>query len=483
METLADDQRRCLSVIYEHFHEHAAWPLLATIQHQLFAADDEFPFVEVLETVSTSFQNSRPPDGEVWVTARGIRACAGREAPELADLMAFVDICRDRYKADPDAQVGSADLLARGWSPERIQKMYLLTQHEHDLWRGGGGLADGSWHWLVSHDIAKFRGITDIDAYLARRDELRRPHVPTPPLETTGQLERAVPSAPAVAPLDPVTLRELADLICGDSGPLYRSGIALTHFFKAAGIEGPGHDGSSRNWWARQRLEQLNANPAAIEKVILRLADPREYAGDPSKVRAAVDQLNRILAIEGLSVVLAGTKPRLERGAAALAPEPPPTGAPLPTVDFATVVQDPELAAVLDERWKEVGRCVSADASLAAVVLLGSILEGALLAIARANPAAAGRSARAPKDRQRRVRPLEDWSLAQLLEVAADCKWIHDASNQFAVVLRDYRNLIHPAEQVRRAVTVDADTAAICLRVAVKALNDLAAANKRGPQP
>jgi hypothetical protein len=49
-------------------------------------------------------------------------------------------------------------------------------------------------------------------------------------------------------------------------------------------------------------------------------------------------------------------------------------------------------------------------------------------------------------------------------------------------VLRDYRNLIHPAEQVKRAVTVDADTAVIAIRVVVKALNDLAATNRRGPQ-
>src|SRR5258708_4431261 len=349
METLSDEQRRCLSVIYDHFHKHAAWPLLATIRNQLFVAAEEFPFVEVLATGRTSFQSSRPPDGEVWATARGIHACAGHEAPELADLMAFVDICRDRYKADPDAQVGSVDLLTRGWSAERIRKTYLLTQHEHDLWRGGGELADGSWHWLVSHDIAKFRGITDIDAYLTRKDELRRAPTSRPVLETPGQLERAAASGPAAAPLDPVTLRELADPICGDSGPAYRSGIALTHFFKAAGIDGQSHDGSSRSWWTRQRLEQLNANPAAIEKVILRLADPREYAGDPVKLRTAVDQLNRILAIEGVRVMLTGTNPRLERGAAALAPELPPPGAPLPTFDFTAVVHVPRLAPALHQ--------------------------------------------------------------------------------------------------------------------------------------
>src|SRR5207248_824660 len=136
----------------------------------------------------------------------------------------------------------------------------------------------------------------------------------TPVLETSGHVESAAPSALAAGPLDPVTLRGLADLICGDSGPVYRSGVALTQFFKAAGIEGPGHDGSSRNWWTKQRLEQLNATPAEIENVILRLPDPREYAGDHGNLRTAIGQLNRILAIEGLSVVLAGTKPRLERG-------------------------------------------------------------------------------------------------------------------------------------------------------------------------
>lgn len=151
-------------MIYDAFHARASWPQLASIRHQLFAADDEFPFIEMLDTIPTDLQNSMRPDGEVWLTARGIRSCAGSDAPELTDFMTFVGFCRERYRADPNAQVGSADLLAVGFSPDRIRKVYLITQHEHDLWRGGGGLADGSWHWLVSYDIAAFRGATDIDA-------------------------------------------------------------------------------------------------------------------------------------------------------------------------------------------------------------------------------------------------------------------------------------------------------------------------------
>jgi len=47
--------------------------------------------------------------------------------------------------------------------------------------------------------------------------------------------------------------------------------------------------------------------------------------------------------------------------------------------DFARIVRDPELANILISRWKESNHTYEAQSYLATIILLGSILEGALL--------------------------------------------------------------------------------------------------------
>ena len=81
-------------------------------------------------------------------------------------------------------------------------------------------------------------------------------------------------------PLDPKTLEALAEFICGDNEPWYRTGREIPVFFRHAGLDCPNHDGSTRKWWTLDRLETYNRNPINITKILKRLADPREYRGD-----------------------------------------------------------------------------------------------------------------------------------------------------------------------------------------------------------
>lgn len=277
-------------------------------------------------------------------------------------------------------------------------------------------------------------------------------------------------------PLDGKTLEAIASLICGDGGPFYRTGGDLPVFFRNAGLDCPNHDGSTRLWWALERLKEYNVDPWGedIKKVVLRLADPKEYVGKTEVLNEVVDRLNKILAIEGLKVILEGITPKI-REITATIPEPAPSqkqfAIPLP--DFAKLTNDPTLAPYLESRWKEVIICVDSGAYLSAIILMGSILEGVLLSLVSNNPIQANTATASPKDKTGKVRKIRDWTLYNLIDVAHECGWIQSDAKKFSHTLREYRNLVHPWEQRDRKEVPDGDTCKICWEVVNAAIRDI----------
>jgi hypothetical protein len=275
-------------------------------------------------------------------------------------------------------------------------------------------------------------------------------------------------------PLDFNTLEALADLICGDSGPRYRAGRELPDLFRNAGLQCPDHDGTTRKLWTLERLREYNKKPEQIEKVILRLANPKEYAGKLQVNNEVVHKLNEILSVEGIEISLDGVTPKLSK-IEPFIPEPERTMEPLAEFvpDFENIIGDPLLLQILAERWKEVIVCIKYEAYLAAIIMMGGLLEGVLLSVAITNPKEANKASSSPKDKSGEVKKTHDWTLNNLIEVSHECGWIEQDIKRFSNTLRDYRNLIHPWEQRTRNEDPDKDTCKICLDVVHAAINDL----------
>jgi hypothetical protein len=135
----------------------------------------------------------------------------------------------------------------------------------------------------------------------------------------------------------------------------------------------------------------------------------------------------------------------------------------------------PELEAVIQARWQEAQRCQHSKAYLAAVVLMGSILEALLLARVTKSPADAYRSPSAPKDNSGRPVALTDWNLHTLIEVSVDLGWIKTDRGAFSHALRASRNVVHPWEQVRAKANFDEATCTTCWHVLNASVEDLLA--------
>ena len=285
-------------------------------------------------------------------------------------------------------------------------------------------------------------------------------------------------------PLDDTTLETLAEIVCGDQeGIKYRKGGELGQFFVRAGLRCAPHDGSTRKWWTLDRLREFNRQPVDIEKILLRLAEPREYPGDTKTLNEVIRRLNLLLAVEGIRIEIDGTKPKLTKTSATVAQEMATVSAAVATPDFSKLCQDGTLVPIMETRWKEIIHCQEAHAWLASIVMMGGLLESLLLGFLLSNPKAANTSPSTPKDPSGKPKQFPDWKLAEMITVAHEVGWIQKDAKDFSHTLRQYRNLIHPYEQRSTGMNPDEDTARICFAVVSATINDLMAVVSAGGRP
>jgi len=171
-------------------------------------------------------------------------------------------------------------------------------------------------------------------------------------------------------------------------------------------------------------------------------------------------------AVRAAKAALIALRAKLLSGlpAAAVSVDSPP--------NFGTLVTDTAMQGILTNRWLECTKCLNASAFLAATVMMGGLLEALL--VARANrmvdKTPLFRATSAPID-QKTKKPLDlrQWTLASYIDVGHELGWISRSAKDVAVVVRDYRNYVHPEKERSHGVTLVRDDAVMFWEV-VKAL-------------
>lgn len=279
------------------------------------------------------------------------------------------------------------------------------------------------------------------------------------------------------AKLDPAVLEAITDIICGDDTdrfPKYRSSMWLTKFFQDAGINAT-HDGTTRKWWVLGVLDQLQ--PSDMEKVILRLADLREYKANLEQLKLAIKALNPALSMDGYKVGFQNNKPVIQF-ADQMKLDDEMVNSPSTTdeeeflqkqfsdeIKISDLNVDAILTEYLQDRVEEVQNCPKGKVPLGTLFLLGSTLEGILLAVAIKQPAKFMSAKLAPTDRYGKVFKIYDWKLSQLIDVSHELQLINLDVKKFSHELRDFRNYIHPYHQMSQKFKPDQHTVDISWQV------------------
>lgn len=142
-------------------------------------------------------------------------------------------------------------------------------------------------------------------------------------------------------------------------------------------------------------------------------------------------------------------------------------------VSIAKLGLDAAMNRVLNQRIDEIRKCLAAKAALGTIFLCGSTLEGILLGIAYTKTKEFNQSTVSPKDKTGKVKHLQDWTLNEFINVARDLNLVGEDVKKFSHALRDFRNYIHPYQQLSSNFNPDEHTAKICWQVLQAAITQL----------
>lgn len=150
-------------------------------------------------------------------------------------------------------------------------------------------------------------------------------------------------------------------MVVGDH-PLfpYRSSSRITRFFQRCGFSYI-HDGTTRKWWAKDRLAELNLGPSHapdlpsddLLRILTELFDPDDFENDDNKsLEPALEALNKLLKRTGLAAYLdaSGRCHLRNTGTGASSSIIPPQPRPLSQEEIA---QRQKLTAFLDSATED----------------------------------------------------------------------------------------------------------------------------------
>lgn len=265
---------------------------------------------------------------------------------------------------------------------------------------------------------------------------------------------------------------------------MYRKGTELVSFFNQLGSCDQYRQGFPSRWYyTEQKLQSINGTPA-LDKCIKMVFNPAEFIGRTDVLRSCLDEFNQYLAFDGWKVEVKNTGVEIHKTSGPdieselkkhteidkEMSESDFLKAEIEEIDVSKINVEESLKPILEVRMKELKACFKGQAYLSVIFLAGSMLEGILLNIANQNPKGFNQASSAPKDKDGKVKPFHDWSLSNLISVSHEVGILNKDVAKFSHVLRDFRNYIHPYQQMSERFFPDENTAKICMQVMKGAL-------------
>lgn len=267
----------------------------------------------------------------------------------------------------------------------------------------------------------------------------------------------------------------------------YRSGPTLVSFFNQLGFNERypyGSGGFPSRWvYTDEKLRSLNGRPE-LDKCIKMVFNPAEFVGKMDVLGACLTEFNEYLAFDGWKVEVKNTcveihhtsgpdiekKLKEQSAVSSDVTEADFLKAEIEEININQVPIDEMLKPVLETRMTEMKSCFKAQAYLSVIFMAGSMLEGVLLSLANQNPRVFNQANVAPKNKEGKIKPFYEWTLNDLINVSYEIGILKKDVAKFSHVLRDFRNYIHPYQQMSERFYPDENTAKICMQVMKGAL-------------
>jgi hypothetical protein len=274
------------------------------------------------------------------------------------------------------------------------------------------------------------------------------------------------------------TLEKLRQMINEETE--YRSGPRLVDFFNQLGFNDSYGQGFPSRWiYTDEKLNLINGKPE-LDKCIKNVLAPANFIGRVQELDAHIKDFNQYLTFDKWKVVRNQAditfqkldKVEIDDSIQGKEAENEFLKREL-DVDVTGLGLEDTVTEVLQHRIEEIEKCFSVNAWLAVILLAGSTLEGIFLGLAIKYPENFNSAKSSPKDSSRKVKQFHDWSLNGFIDVARDLSLIQYDTHKFSHALRDFRNYIHPFEQMSSGFNPREHTAKICLQVIKAAIYEI----------
>ena len=281
--------------------------------------------------------------------------------------------------------------------------------------------------------------------------------------------------------LSPKSLEKLRLLINEETE--YRSGPQLVRLFNNLGFNDSYGQGFPSRWvYTDEKLERINGTPQ-LDRCIKELFNPVNFIESLEDLDVYIEGFNKYIAFDKWKVIRNGADISFQRLDKAEVKEPSKpkhatTENQFLSREFSNIsVQkiglEGMVSEVIEERIKEIERCYSSAAYLSVIIMAGSTLEGILLGLANQYPKYFNTAKSSPKDKSGKVYELSKWSLSSFIDVAYELELVQHDIQRFSHTLRDFRNYIHPYQQMSFGFNPREHTAKICLHVLKAAIQEI----------
>ena len=269
------------------------------------------------------------------------------------------------------------------------------------------------------------------------------------------------------------TLEILRSIINGDGTDHYRSGPKLVSFFNQLGFNDAYGQGFPSRWaYTDDRLQRINGTPE-LDKCIKMTFAVIDFVGEIDTLDQLIAQFNQYMAFDKWQVIRDNEIISFKRLDKIVISKSQRESSEIQEEDFlkqtfdvnvGKLQLDANISDIVKYRLCEVEACIKSEAPLAAIFMIGSILEGILLGVATAYPKQFNQAKSAPRDKTS-VRAFPEWTLNNMIDVATEIGVLKQDVQKFSHVVRDFRNYIHPYQQMATQFLPDKHTAIICFQV------------------
>lgn len=132
-------------------------------------------------------------------------------------------------------------------------------------------------------------------------------------------------------------------------------------------------------------------------------------------------------------------------------------------------IKDIEIRRCLERDYTEIQRAFIARCWKSVIILSGGAIEAIITDLLVTNSTRATQCQKAPKQKD-----ITRWDLADLIKVAVELDLVSSGVEKLSHSIREYRNLVHPGNEIRNKLAFDSEEAKIALEVLHIVHRDLA---------